>query len=254
MLYRADFEPVVALIGDLPFWRTLERGVDDGDDVEQLERNLAALGYGDDIVVDRTFTAGTAEAVEAWETDLGRSDPDGVVALGDAVALSSAGDVVGHDAAIGDTVRSGAPVLTIGSERRIIDAAVDVADAPLWTAGTTVALEWADGTTAQGTVSGTGRDVAGGNVELVVTVGAGAAAGERASGAVASVTLAGARRDDAIAVPVSAVVDGDAAPAVRLVVPGGPDRIVGIETGLVAGGWVEITSGLDGGEKIRLPG
>ncbi|MGH9258897.1 MAG: hypothetical protein ACRD08_03210, partial [Acidimicrobiales bacterium] len=68
VLYTADQQPVVALIGDLPAWRTLKEGVDDGADVRQLEENLVALGYGTDLDVDETFTAATAAAVEAWET------------------------------------------------------------------------------------------------------------------------------------------------------------------------------------------
>jgi hypothetical protein len=57
-----------------------------------------------------------------------------------------------------------------------------------------------------------------------------------------------------VAVPVAAVVDDDGAAAVRVARDGGPDDIVGVETGLVADGWVEITDGLDGGEEVRLPG
>jgi hypothetical protein len=73
VLYTADQEPVVAHIGDLPAWRTLARGVDDGADGRQLEENLVTLDYGDRLDVDETFTADTAAAVEAWETDLGRA-------------------------------------------------------------------------------------------------------------------------------------------------------------------------------------
>jgi hypothetical protein len=32
------------------------------------------------------------------------------------------------------------------------------------------------------------------------------------------------------------------------------DRLVPIETGLVADGWVEVVAGLEGTEKVRLPG
>jgi membrane fusion protein, multidrug efflux system len=255
VLYTADEQPVVALIGELPAWRTLEQGVADGDDVRQLEENLVALGYGGDLDVDESFTADTAAAVEAWETDLGRAAPDGVVTMGDAVFLTAPGEVLGHEASVGDTLEAGSPVLTIGSEQRVVVADVDATEAGGWTPGSTVELEWADGTTTEGIVIGTGRDVTDGQVELSVAVGSGSGdSGERRSGAEATVTLVDARRDRVVAVPVAAIVDDGGSPAVRVARPDGPDRTSRVETGLVADGWIEITAGLDGGEEIRLPG
>jgi Putative peptidoglycan binding domain len=254
VLYTADDEPVVALIGEVPAWRTLEQGVDDGVDVRQLEENLAALGYGD-LDVDESFTADTAAAVEAWETDLGRTAPDGVVTLGEVVFLSERGDVLGHEASVGDTLEAGSPVMTIGSEQRVVVADVDATEAGGWTPGSTVELEWADGTMSQGTVVGTGREVSDGEVELTVAIGADdTGAGQRRSGAEATVSLVDARRDGVVAVPVSAIVDDGGSPAVRVAQPDGPDNIVPVQIGLVADGWIEITAGLDGGEEVRLPG
>ena len=255
VLYTADEQPVVALIGDLPAWRTLEEGVDDGADVRQLEENLVALGYGADLDVDETFTSDTAAAVDAWETDLGRAAPDGEVTIGDVVFLTAPGDVLGHEASVGDTLEAGSPVLTIGSEQRIVVANVDATEAGGWTAGSTVEVEWGDTTTTEGTVLGTGREVTDDRVELIVAVGAGdTGAGARRSGAEATITLVNARRDGVVAVPVAAIVDDGGSPSVRVPQADGPDHVVPVETGLVADGWVEITAGLDGGEEIRLPG
>jgi hypothetical protein len=207
------------------------------------------------VVVDRTFTAETAAAVDAWETDLGRADPDGSVAIGDVVFLTAPGDVLGHDAAVGDTLQPGTPVLTLGSEQRIVVAGVGATEAGGWTPGATVELEWADDTTTTGTVFGVGREVTDGEVELVVAVATGeGGAGDRRSGAAAAIRLVDAERRGVIAVPVAAVVDGDGSPAVRVAQPTGADRLVPIETGLVADGWVEVAAGLDGTEKVRLPG
>jgi membrane fusion protein, multidrug efflux system len=255
VLYTADDQPVVALIGELPAWRTLEQGVDDGADVRQLEESLVALGYGDDLAVDDSFTAETAAAVEAWETDLGRTAADGVVTIGEVVFLSERRDVLGHEASVGDTLEAGSPVMTIGSEQRLVVADVDATEAGGWNPGSTVELEWADGTTTEGTVLGTGREVTDGQVELTVAVGAGeSGAGQRRSGAEATVTLVDARRDGVLAVPVAAIVDDGGSPAVRVARADGADQVVPVETGLVADGWIEITAGLDGGEEIRLPG
>ena len=252
-LYTANQEPVVALIGDLPAWRTLERGVDDGADVQQLEDNLVALGYGAGLDVDSTFTAATAAAVDAWETDLGRTAPDGVVTVGDVVFLSAPGDVLGHKAVVGDALAAGAPVLTVGSEQRVVVADVDATVAGGWSAGSTVRLEWSDATTGEGIVVGAGRVVTEAQVELTVALDA-AAAGERRRGAAATVTLVDARRDGAVAVPIAALVDDDGTPAVRVAQPDGADDLTPVETGLVADGWLEITSGLSAGDEVRLPG
>jgi hypothetical protein len=51
------------------------------------------------------ITADTDVAVEAWETDLGRADPDGVVKIGDVVFLTEPGDVLGHEASVGVSKR-----------------------------------------------------------------------------------------------------------------------------------------------------
>ena len=253
VLYTADAQPVVSLLGDLPAWRTLEVGVGDGEDVRQLEENLAALGYGEGVSVDETFSPGTAAAVEAWETDLGRRAPDRVVTLGDVVFLSAAGDVLGHEVSVGDLLDPGDPVLSIGAEQRVVLAKIDATDAGGWTAGSVVDLEWADGATSQGTVFGTGRDATDGQVDLLLAVDA-VASGGRRSGAEATITLVGARRDGALAVPVAALVDDDGATAVRLAGETGVDEVVRVDTGLVADGWVEITAGLDEGDDVRLPG
>lgn len=254
VLYTADQQPVVALLGDLPAWRTLEQGVIDGADVQQLEENLVALGYSTSLTVDQTFTADTAAAVQAWETALGRTAPDGVVMIGDVVFLTAPGDVLGHEAEVGDTVDVGSPVLTIGSEQRVVVANVDATEAGGWTAGSTVEVEWADTTTVEGTVLGTGTTVTSGQVELTVALAASdAGAGERRSGAAASVTLVDAHRGDVIAVPVTAIVDDNGQPAVRVAQPTAPDEVVQVETGLVANGWIEITSGLTEDDQVRLP-
>jgi hypothetical protein len=171
------------------------------------------------------------------------------------VFLTTPGDVLGHEATVGDTLQAGSPVLTIGSEQRIIVAGIDATEAGSWTPGSTVELEWADGTTTQGTVYGVGRDVTDGQVELIVAVGTGdSGVGQRRSGAQATVTLVDARRDGVIAVPVAAIIDDGGSPAVRIAQPNQPDQLVPVETGLVADGWIEITTGLHGGEQIRLPG
>ena len=56
------------LFGDLPMWRELRNGVDDGADVPQLEENLMALGLAPEgLVVDEEFDTDTTAAIRAWQ-------------------------------------------------------------------------------------------------------------------------------------------------------------------------------------------
>lgn len=94
-----DDQPVVALFGQTPMWRTIGRD-DEGADVLQLEANLAALGFDPDatVDVDGVFTANTEAMVERWQEDLGREitgvvTPDDVVVIEGPSSLVSVTDV-----------------------------------------------------------------------------------------------------------------------------------------------------------------
>jgi hypothetical protein len=84
-LFRVDGDPVVLMDGTLPAYRTLKPGIDDGADVDQLERGLRALGYYPG-VIDSHYTASTAAAVRSWQSDLGLGKT-GEVELGRVVFL-----------------------------------------------------------------------------------------------------------------------------------------------------------------------
>ena len=70
-----------------------------------------------------------------------------------------------------------------------------------------------------------------------------------------AVSTVGARAAGAVSVPVAAVIAGPGGKAaVRQPVAGEKaDRVVPVTTGIVAGGWVEIRSGLEAGDEVRLP-
>ncbi len=78
---RVDDSPVVVMFGSIPVWRAFASGMTPGPDVAELEANLVALGFGGNgLVVDNTFTASTASAVQRWEKSLGIASTDGTVA------------------------------------------------------------------------------------------------------------------------------------------------------------------------------
>ncbi len=108
-----DGAPVVAMLGDVPAYRALSRGVTDGIDVRQLEANLVLLGFDPDgnIAVDEHFDSATAAAVTAWEDSLGL-DGDGKVSQGEIAFVTGHLLVDSVTADVGGAVSSGGALLT----------------------------------------------------------------------------------------------------------------------------------------------
>ena len=104
-LYALAGEPVLLMYGAVPAYRTLAEGVGDGEDVEQLERNLAALGY-EPGTVDEEFTYATAAAVADWQEDLGL-EASGEVELGRVAFLRGPQRVTELEATLGEALGGG---------------------------------------------------------------------------------------------------------------------------------------------------
>jgi peptidoglycan hydrolase-like protein with peptidoglycan-binding domain len=136
-LYALSGAPVLLMYGAVPAYRTLAEGVPAGKDVEQLERNLVALGY-DPGTVDEDFTSATAAAVAAWQERLGLQ-PTGEVELGRVAFLRGPQRVTALEATLGEALGGGGggggesggngeaeseppsiPVLRTSSTRRIV--------------------------------------------------------------------------------------------------------------------------------------
>jgi hypothetical protein len=102
VLYRVDGAPVILFNGTLPAYRDLSEADTDGPDIEQLKRNLRALGFDPDhqMTIDQTFDAATAAAVERWQESLGETQT-GSVTLGQIVFLPGAQRVTTVDAQLG---------------------------------------------------------------------------------------------------------------------------------------------------------
>ncbi|MET0559707.1 MAG: peptidoglycan-binding protein [Solirubrobacterales bacterium] len=104
-LYALNGEPVLLMYGAVPAYRTLAEGVGEGRDVEQLERNLAALGY-EPGTVDEEFTAATAAALAAWQDDTGL-EASGELELGRVAFLRGPQRVTGLEATLGEALGAG---------------------------------------------------------------------------------------------------------------------------------------------------
>lgn len=112
VIARVDDRPVVALIGSTPMWRDLGEG-DEGDDVRQLETNLAALGFDPDgdVTIDAEYTSSTSDMVEAWQESLG-VDETGEVAMSDVVIIAGE-STVSVAPTVGSSVQSGAELASL---------------------------------------------------------------------------------------------------------------------------------------------
>ncbi|MGL4745880.1 MAG: peptidoglycan-binding protein [Dermatophilaceae bacterium] len=249
--YAANGEPTVVMVDDVPSYRVLREG-DSGADIQALEQLLERLGRADGVTVDDEFTSATADAVEDWEADLGRADPDGVVELGDLLVVSESQEVTGAVADIGDEVPAGTPLLDVGAG--VSDAVVDVAvdDLAGWAVGADAQIEIADQDLA-GKVRRVGRDAVDGRVEVRLEIGDTV---EAVPGTPLDATVTADLRSGAVTVPVAALVSGsDGATVVRTVAGSGTDaadREVEVTVGLVVDGLVEVT-GVDEGAQVRVP-
>jgi peptidoglycan hydrolase-like protein with peptidoglycan-binding domain len=107
-----DGAPVIAMIGDVPSYRDLSKGVGAGIDVRQLESNLVMLGFDPDsaITIDEVYDSATAAAVTRWEDSIGLTG-DGKVTKGEVVFLS--GNVLTDAASttVGAGVNAGSPLV-----------------------------------------------------------------------------------------------------------------------------------------------
>ncbi|MFD0662009.1 peptidoglycan-binding protein [Thermocatellispora tengchongensis] len=155
-LYQVDGRDVLLLYGEQPAYRRLKAG-DEGRDVRQFEKALAALGYTG-FTVDDDYTAATAAAVRRWQEDRGLKETGEV----DPATVWYAPGPVRVDArkaALGQTLAPGAPVLTLTSPRRVVTVPISIGDHRLVRVGGAVTVTLPGGKTVRGTVASIGSEV-----------------------------------------------------------------------------------------------
>jgi peptidoglycan hydrolase-like protein with peptidoglycan-binding domain len=262
--YRVDEEPVVMLTGRIPLYRDLSYGVDNGADVRQLERDLKRLGY-DPGTVNNEFTGYTEDAVEELQEDHGL-DETGTVSAAQFVVLPEAIRVGAAQAELGVTLMPGTPMSLYDatSTHKVITVDLDPSDEELVEIGAKATVTLPDGKTLDaevtevGTVataaesdddSGSGDGSEDSTLPVTLTPSDPGAA-EGLSAAPVSVDLTRERRRKVLTVPVTALVAlAEGGFAVRR--EGG--ELVAVETGLYSDGYVEVTSGLDEGDRVEVP-
>ncbi|GAA0560461.1 peptidoglycan-binding protein [Actinomadura livida] len=253
-VYKVDDEPVPLLYGRLPLYRTLAPGTE-GADVEQLERNLHALGHTG-FTVDDAYSAATAAAVRRWQDDLGMRET-GRVAPGAAVVASGRIRVAERKAHVGGG--PGGTILTCTGTRRVVSVDLDVRYQRLAKKGAEVGIELPSGGTAEGRITSVGKVAKEGGADRPTTIAVTIAVGDQRSlgsydKAPVRVRLTANRHRGVLAVPVGALLArGDGGYAVQ-VVRDGRVRTVPVETGVFTAGMVEVSgAGLAEGMQVGVP-
>ena len=259
-LFEVDGRGVPLLFGARPMWRALDANATDGPDIQQLEANLVALGYAPaSLTVDEEWDSNTTTAVKRWQDALGLDDT-GVVAASDFVFLDGAVRVASLAAHVGDAAGGGSPVIQTTGTAQFVTVRLDAAKRDLVEVGAAVKIGLPDESVVDGTVLTIG-DVAtvdsGNNdstarVDMQVALAA-ADATEGLDATPVDVQLTRSAATGVLAVPVRALLAlAEGGEAVE-VVDGAQTRLVGVETGAFADGWVEVRGAIDEGDDVVVP-
>jgi multidrug efflux pump subunit AcrA (membrane-fusion protein) len=267
-LYSVDGRPTLLMYGGLPAWREFRPGMGDGRDVEQLNANLRALGYGDAPSGD-SFTDGTRQAIEQLQADHGLSET-GSLPLGSVVFRPGPVRISSLAQSVGALFRPGAPVLSVTSTRHIVDVELEPSQQANVTVGDKVRVTLPDNTTTTGVISHVGTVSATDSTSSSSANGEEAApmldlkvrllerrAARRLDEAPVQVSITTAKVKDVLVVPVTALVAQAGGRYAVEVADGERERhLVPVKVGLFddADGLVQVEGrGLRPGQRVVVP-
>ncbi len=237
--------------GELPMWRTLRSGVDDGADIAQLEQNLTDLGFGTDVVVDEEFDKHTTAAIKAWQDSRGFKKT-GVVNPGDVVIERAPVRVAEQSASVGDKLSP--EILKVTGAQQLVELDVSLDKVELLAPGAAVEVELPDDTRIDGNIATIGRaatvkqEGAAATVEASVSL---QAPVESLDAAPVDVIVSTPKATGVLVVPIRALVAlAEGGYAVEKV-SGASTQLVAVEPGAFGDGIVEITGeGIAEGDSV----
>lgn len=270
-LYEIDGAGVFLFYGSRPAWRTFELGMTPGPDVQQLEANLQALGFGADLTVDDDFTWYTENAILHWQQATGQ-EQTGTVTLGTIAFATGPLRIAAVDAPLGSPAEPGQSILSATSPDPVVTVDVPPSQAYLVHTGDRVTVTLPTGTTTPGTVtdvstvaqSSTGDSSRGASSQSSappeVTVPADIRLDDpsKAAGfdqAPVTVNVTDRQVHDVLAVPITALVAlANGGYAVWVDPSHGERRLTAVTPGLFADTLVQVTaSGLRPGDRVEVP-
>jgi peptidoglycan hydrolase-like protein with peptidoglycan-binding domain len=265
-LYEISGQPVVLLYGSVFPTRALLAGMSAGLDVAELNANLDALGYGQELTGDM-FSNGTAAAIRAFQSAHGLS-VTGELLLGSVVFERGPVRVTSVTPTVGQTVMPG-PVLGITSTARQVKIALDASEQGSVKVGDQVTITLPDNQTTPGLITyvssvatsppSSGRS--GGEEESAPTVEVDAAPTDPAATghldqAPVNVSIITERVENVLAVPVDALLALAGGGYAVEVAEGHVHRLVAVAVGLFddAEGVVQVSGqGLSAGRRVVVP-
>jgi hypothetical protein len=254
-VYQVDDRAVPLFYGGHPFYRQLHAG-DSGDDVREVEENLAALGYTG-FTVDSSYTAATASAVRGWQRDRARAQT-GAFDPAEVVLAPGAVRVAALDVRLGDPANG--QVLSYSGTTRVVQIALDAALQDLAKPGSTATVTLPSGTSVGGRVATVGSVATAGHdpgdpatIDVTVTVANQSGLG-RLDRAPVAVTLVSASVANVLTVPVAALVALAEGGTGVQVVTGSTSRYVTVRLGMFANGSVQVSgTGIAEGTLVGVP-
>jgi hypothetical protein len=266
VLYRVDNEPVSLMNGGVPAWRPFGAGMSDGPDVEELEANLIVLGYAHGLLTQPTAEYGAAAvaAVERWQTALG-IPATGSVDLGAIVFEPTAERIGAAMIAPGQRASAGDLPYQVTTTSRAVSVPLTPND-PTVAVGQQVSIQLPSGVATPGQVTALGPPPPSGSSSSAATSsssGSGATAvltvtpavpgsTGTANGEAVQVSLTVQSVRNVLAVPIAALVAlAGGGYGLEVVGLAGQHHIVGVHTGVFAGGDVQVSgSGLTPGDRV----
>lgn len=269
VLYRTGNETAYLMRGNLPAWRSFEAGMEDGEDIRQLETALRDLGYFD-YEPDDHFSWATTSAILKWQKDLDLPRT-GTLPLGRIVFTPGDLRVGTVTARVGDRIAADTELFDVTSTTQVVDANIKLSDQKLAVAGTAVTIKLPDAKKTAGKItsvgtpteksSGSGSGAGSGSGEskervipITVTL-TDASATTNFQEVSVTVDLPSEKRTGVLSVPVGALLALSADQyGVEIVEAGGTTRKVPVTIGLFAGGRVEISGkDISEGQRVVVP-
>ena len=268
------------MFGDLSVWRDMKEGIAPGEDINQLQLNLIALGYGttETLELDSTFDPNTTAAIMKLQSDLNLIS-SGEIGFGEIIFAPGTSMVNSSSTLpnIGEKINTGAELFSLTPIEKIstqigpddaisiaskslqkIEIQVDVADQNLVVKGSEVEIELPDESTIMGVVHEVGSFAVvpqDGDPFLEVSIEVeGSTEYFKWTGAVVTVNATKELAKGVLASPVNGLLALLSGGYALEIVAGTGTTLVPVETGIYADGWVEINgSGLQPGTEIIVP-
>jgi hypothetical protein len=222
------------------------------------------------MTIDGEWTAATTAAVERWQEARGMTE-DGVVELGEIVFLPGKQRIGEHQTSIGLPAQPGTEVMSTASTTQVVTVDLEASRQELVDEGDRVSVELPGGDVVQGTITDVGKiaeasddetDTVGGNAggggsepTIAVTISLAGRASTDLDQAPVTVDLTRRLERNALAVPVTALLAlAGGGYGVELSGADGTTQLVGVETGVYADGYVQVSGDdIREGESVVVP-